>query len=211
MNTTVSSPKKSRGRPRVFDREDALEKAMLLFWQHGYEGTSLSHLVAATGAKAPTLYTEFTNKEGLFRAVLEHYTARFTAQYEACLFEQPGPLLSVMESFLTTMAKCFTAAGTPSGCFIICTASGLGSASQDITEKMRARYMMIETALLRFLRERQQQGELSSQCDIAAAAAYLSCIVRGLSVSARDGADYAALAGLIKTTLTLLPGLLKIT
>lgn len=58
--------KKSRGRPKVFDREAALDKAMTLFWQHGYEATSLADLVEATGAKAPTLYAEFTNKEGCF-------------------------------------------------------------------------------------------------------------------------------------------------
>ncbi len=58
--------KKSRGRPKVFDRDAALDKAMKLFWQHGYEATSLADLVEATGAKAPTLYAEFTNKEGLF-------------------------------------------------------------------------------------------------------------------------------------------------
>lgn len=56
--------KKSRGRPKVFDRDAALDKAMKLFWQHGYEATSLADLVEATGAKAPTLYAEFTNKEG---------------------------------------------------------------------------------------------------------------------------------------------------
>ena len=54
--------KKSRGRPKVFDRDAALDKAMKLFWQHGYEATSLADLVEATGAKAPTLYAEFTNK-----------------------------------------------------------------------------------------------------------------------------------------------------
>lgn len=78
--------KKSRGRPKVFDRDAALDKAMTLFWQHGYEATSLSDLVEATGAKAPTLYAEFTNKEGLFRAVLDRYISRFAAKHEAQLF-----------------------------------------------------------------------------------------------------------------------------
>ena len=55
--------RKCRGRPKVFDREAALDKALTLFWTHGYEGTSLADLVAATGAKAPTLYAEFVNKE----------------------------------------------------------------------------------------------------------------------------------------------------
>jgi AcrR family transcriptional regulator len=87
MTTDVTScAKKSRGRPKVFDRDAALDKAMTLFWQHGYEATSLSDLVEATGAKAPTLYAEFTNKEGLFRAVLDRYISRFAAKHEAQLF-----------------------------------------------------------------------------------------------------------------------------
>ncbi|STT49358.1 transcriptional regulator TetR family [Klebsiella pneumoniae] len=78
MTTDVQScAKKSRGRPKVFDRDAALDKAMTLFWQHGYEATSLADLVEATGAKAPTLYAEFVNKEGLFRAVLDRYISRF--------------------------------------------------------------------------------------------------------------------------------------
>lgn len=83
---TTSCAKKSRGRPKVFDREAALDKAMTLFWQHGYEATSLADLVEATGAKAPTLYAEFTNKKGLFRAVLDRYITRFASKHEAQLF-----------------------------------------------------------------------------------------------------------------------------
>lgn len=86
MATDSTQCKKSRGRPKVFDRDAALDKAMKLFWQHGYEATSLADLVEATGAKAPTLYAEFTNKEGLFRAVLDRYIDRFAAKHEAQLF-----------------------------------------------------------------------------------------------------------------------------
>jgi len=209
MATTTSDHKKSRGRPKVFDREDALEKAMTLFWQHGYEGTSLSHLVAATGAKAPTLYAEFTNKEGLFRAVLEHYISRFTTQYQTCLFGETGTVAEVLEAFLTGIAKCFTAEDTPSGCFIVCTSSGLGASSQDIADTIKARNAMQDQSLARFLRERQQQGEIPERCDTEHLAKYLSCIIRGMSVSARDGASYEELLNLVKTTIRLLPELVK--
>lgn len=210
MDTTVSGIKKSRGRPKVFDREDALEKAMALFWQHGYEGTSLSHLVAATGAKAPTLYAEFTNKEGLFRAVLEHYIARYSRQYQSCLFETPGSVTDVLEAFLTTVAKCYTAEGTPSGCFIVSTASGLAASSQDIADTIKARHTLQDETLIRFLQERQHQGELSADVDVRQIAKYLSCILRGMSVSARDGACCEELLSLVATTTKLLPRLLQI-
>jgi len=209
MATTICGNKKSRGRPKVFDREDALDKAMTLFWQHGYEGTSLSHLVAATGAKAPTLYAEFTNKEGLFRAVLEHYITRFTDQYEICLFGESGSVTEVLEIFLTAIAKCFTAEGTPSGCFIVSTSSGLGASSQDIADTIKARHAMQDESLTRFLRERQQQGELPERCDTDSVAKYLSCIIRGMSVSARDGAGSEELLSLVTTTIKLLPRLIE--
>ncbi|MDH8297430.1 TetR/AcrR family transcriptional regulator, partial [Klebsiella pneumoniae] len=69
--------KSARGRPKIFNRERVLDKAMMQFWAYGYEGTSLSHLVDATGAKAPTLYAEFGNKEGLFRAAMDRYLEVF--------------------------------------------------------------------------------------------------------------------------------------
>lgn len=182
---------------------------MTLFWQHGYEGTSLSDLVTATGAKAPTLYAEFTNKEGLFRAVLEHYKSRFTDQYETCLFGETGSVSEVLGVFLTAIAKCFTAAGTPSGCFIVSTSSGLGASSQDIADTIKARHALQDESLARFLRERQQRGELPEHCDVDHIAKYLSCIIRGMSVSARDGASCEELLSLVATTISLLPGLIK--
>ncbi len=211
METTICTNKKSRGRPKVFDREDALEKAMMLFWQHGYEGTSLSHLVAVTGAKAPTLYAEFTNKTGLFRAVLEHYITRFTDQYNTCLFGETAPVAEVLETFLTTIAKCFTAEGTPSGCFIVSTSSGLGASSQEIADTIKARHDLQDKSLTRFLSERQQQGELPDHCDVNHVAKYLNCFIHGMSVSSRNGASYEELLSMIATTIRLLPGLIKTT
>ena len=100
--------KKSRGRPKVFDRDAALDKAMKLFWQHGYEATSLADLVEATGAKAPTLYAEFTNKEGLFRAVLDRYIDRFAAKHEAQLFCEEKSVESALADYFAAIANCFT-------------------------------------------------------------------------------------------------------
>ena len=110
---TTGCAKKSRGRPKVFDREAALDKAMTLFWQHGYEATSLADLVEATGAKAPTLYAEFTNKEGLFRAVLDRYITRFAAKHEAQLFCEEKSLESALEDYFTAIATCFTSKDNP--------------------------------------------------------------------------------------------------
>ncbi|HCD9773456.1 TetR/AcrR family transcriptional regulator [Enterobacter hormaechei] len=163
MTTDVTRcAKKSRGRPKVFDRDAALDKAMTLFWQHGYEATSLSDLVEATGAKAPTLYAEFTNKEGLFRAVLDRYIARFAAS------------------------------------------------SKEIANTVKSRHAMQEETLSTFLAQRQQRGEIPAHCRPQELAQYLSCILQGMSISAREGATLEKLQGITQTTLRLWPELLKL-
>lgn len=94
MTTDVQSCAKKPWPTEGVRQDAALDKAMTLFWQHGYEATSLADLVEATGAKAPTLYAEFVNKEGLFRAVLDRYISRFAAKHEAVLFAEENPSIA---------------------------------------------------------------------------------------------------------------------
>lgn len=207
MTTDVTScAKKSRGRPKVFDRDAALDKAMTLFWQHGYEATSLSDLVEATGAKAPTLYAEFTNKEGLFRAVLDRYISRFAAKHEAQLFCEEK---SVEQALLDYFATCFTSKDTPAGCFMINTSATLAASSREIANTVKSRHAMQEETLSTFLAQRQQRGEIPAHCHPQALAQFLSCILQGMSISAREGATLEKLQSITQTTLRLWPELLK--
>lgn len=206
---STSCVKKSRGRPKVFDREAALDKAMTLFWQHGYEATSLSDLVEATGAKAPTLYAEFTNKEGLFRAVLDRYIARFAAKHEAQLFCEEKSVEAALEDYFTAVATCFTSKDTPAGCFMINTSATLAAASRDIAHTVKSRHAMQEQTLTQFLRQRQERGEIPAHNNVQNLAEYLSCILQGMSISAREGAGFEKLMQITRTTLRLWPELLK--
>ena len=172
--------KKSRGRPKVFDRDAALDKAMKLFWQHGYEATSLADLVEATGAKAPTLYAEFTNKEGLFRA-----------------------------DYFAAIANCFTSKDTPAGCFMINNCTTLSPDSGDIANTLKSRHAMQERTLQQFLCQRQARGEIPTHCDVTHLAEFLNCIIQGMSISAREGASQEKLMQIARTTLRLWPELLK--
>lgn len=201
--------KKSRGRPKVFDREATLDKAMALFWQHGYEATSLSHLVEATGAKAPTLYAEFTNKEGLFRAVLERYIARFADKQEALLFRDDKSILEALNDYLSAAVNCFTSKDTPAGCFLVTTSAALAPSSEQIATTIKARHQQQEQTLARFLQIRQRNGELLAGCDITGIVRYLCCLLQGMSVSAREGADDTVLNNVVATTLRLWPDLIK--
>lgn len=193
----------------MFDREAALDKAMALFWQHGYEATSLSDLVEATGAKAPTLYAEFTNKEGLFRAVLDRYISRFAARHEAQLFCEEKSVSQALQDYFTAVATCFTSKDTPAGCFMINTSATLGASSKEIAHTVKSRHAMQEETLCEFLRLRQQRGEIPSQRDPQDLAQFLCCILQGMSISAREGASFEKLQKITQTTLRLWPELLK--
>ena len=208
MTTQTSGcSKKGRGRPKVFDRENMLDNAMELFWQHGYEATSLSGLVEATGATAPTLYAEFTNKEGLFRAVLDRYVVRFVEKRKAELLCDEKTVEQALLGYLTAVARGFASKDTPAGCFFINTSATLAASSEPIACSVRERHVRQEQTLLDFLRRRQQRGQIPEQTALATLAQFLSCVIYGMSVSARDGASEEKLMQIIHTTLRLWPAL----
>lgn len=209
MTTHVTrSTKKGRGRPKVFDREATLDRAMALFWQYGYEATSLADLVEATGAKAPTLYAEFTNKEGLFRAVLDRYISQFAAKHKAKLFCDDKSVAQAIEDYLTALAHCFASKDTPAGCFLINTSATVSASSEKIADVVRSRHAQQEAMLLEFFVQRQEKGELPAHVDLPALTAFINCLIQGMSVSAREGATTEDLLEIIATTLSLWPTLI---
>lgn len=128
--TAVTAPR-GRGRPKHFDADAALDVALRLFWQHGFEATSMHDLVAATGAKAPTLYHAFGNKEGLFRAAMERYLQRFVLTLTPCLDNPQRSVAGATEDFFTACIAQFTGDGFPPGSFLICTSSALSADSRS--------------------------------------------------------------------------------
>lgn len=209
MSTCSETIKKGRGRPKTFDRDDALDKALHLFWQHGFEATSMADLVAATGAKAPTLYAEFENKEGLFRAVMDRYMDSFAEQRARALNCPGRSAQQGIEDFFRTTAACFTDGKKPSGCFIICTSSALAASSSDVARMLHARHHAMEATLHDFLHQRQVQGELAAALDVSQVAEYLACVLQGISVRAREGASTEDLSRIIDTLMRQWPTLIQ--
>ncbi len=199
--------RKTRGRPKVFDRNDALDKALMLFWAHGYEGTSLADLVKATGAKAPTLYAEFENKEGLFRAAMQRYIETFSNQRNAVLNDDALDVKAAIEAYFRATAACFTECDKPAGCFFICTSSALSSGSEEVAHMLAHQHHAQESALKDFLDVRQQRGELPACANSAALASYLACLLQGMSVRAREGAKRDDLDRIVDTQMAIWPAL----
>ncbi|MBT9431142.1 TetR/AcrR family transcriptional regulator [Candidatus Sodalis endolongispinus] len=206
---SVTVARRGRGRPKKFCREEALDKALELFWRHGFDATSLVDLVDATGAKAPTLYGEFGNKEGLFCAVMDLYVVKFSAAARERLSLPGLTTLQALENFFRAAAALYTDKNLPTGCFIICTSSTLAASSQAVEERLRAHHHLQEQTLLAFLQRQQQQGQLAGVADCGRLAKYLTCTLRGMSVQARDGAGREDLDAIVTTLLAQWPQLVE--
>ncbi|MEW5812490.1 MAG: helix-turn-helix domain-containing protein [Actinomycetota bacterium] len=160
------------GRPPKFDRAEALQAAMHLFWDRGFDRTSISDLTAAMGISPPSLYAAFGDKQTLFDAAVE--------LYERSAVVPPALAAATAHEVFATMldraVELYTRPAHPPGCFVI----------SDPT--LRARRDSGRDAIARRLRRAQRTGDLSSEHDVNALTDYIDLVLRGLSAKARDGA-----------------------
>ncbi|MGW5170367.1 TetR/AcrR family transcriptional regulator [Streptomyces nodosus] len=182
---------RSAGRPRGFDAEEALERAMLVFWEHGYEGASLATLTDAMGISTTSMYTAFGNKENLFRKALERYTEGPSAYLDRAL-EEPTALATAT-AILAGTIRTTTGRTRPHGCMGVQGAlvtSDSGQAVRDLLAAWR------NNGCSR-LRQRFQQaiddGDLPPRTDPALLARYVTTLAFGIAVQAASGVSRAEL------------------
>lgn len=177
-----------RGRPRGFDRTEALERAMRLFWSKGYGGASLADLTEAMGIRAPSLYAAFGSKDALFREAVAHYAEHHGGEIWRAL-DEASSAREAIERFLLTTAEAYSAPGNPPGCLIVLGAQyeyGDGNAAHcELRARRRANLRQIADRLTRAVAE----GELPPDFAVKDAAAFYLTVQTGMSVLARDGAD----------------------
>ncbi|WP_343225379.1 TetR/AcrR family transcriptional regulator [Lysobacter enzymogenes] len=204
--SAAPATRRPRGRPRGFDREQALETAMRMFWHRGFEATSISELTAAIGVAAPSLYAAFGSKEDLFRAALQRYLQRFRSERGAAL---AAPGLSAREAFarlFDALAEDFAACPERSGCMLVAAETGgLGAAAAQLREALGAHRAGIEAGFRARIERGQREGDVAADADAAALAKFLSTVVQGLSIQARDGASAEQLRAVLRTALRVWP------
>src|SRR3989440_2758152 len=189
------------GRPRAFDADVALDRAMHVFWEKGYEGAALSDLTQAMRINRPSLYAAFGNKEQLFRKVLDRYMDGPVAYFGRAL-TAPKARDVVEEIFLGT-ARMADDPRIPAGCLMVQGALACGDAS--VRREVAARRAASEAALRHRLQRAKREGDLPKNADPAELAHYVMTVVRGMAVQSAGGASRDQLGRVAKMALRAWP------
>jgi AcrR family transcriptional regulator len=191
------------GRPREFDADEALERALAVFWRQGYEGTSLSELTAAMGINRPSLYAAFGNKESLFHKALDRYTDEYMAFIRTAL-EEPTAR-GAIEALLRGYVASVTNPRTPPGCLTIQGGLASGPDADSVRAELTGRRLAGEAALRGRLERARTEGDLPPDGNPADLARYVNTIAQGVGVQAAGGASRKQLERVVDLALHAWP------
>ena len=192
------------GRPRTFDEEEALDRAMEVFWEKGYEGSSLPELTAAMGMNRPSLYAVFGNKEGLFRRAVQRYQSTRLDFCDAAL--DAATSREVVERLLRGSADVQTCPDSPHGCLGTSGALACGDEARPLRDELVALRSAREQRLRQRLERAVAEGDLPAHADAAQLASFVATIVQGMAVQAAGGATRGELYRTIDFVMAGWPG-----
>lgn len=193
------APRRKTGRPLSFDRETALEQAMLTFWRHGYETTSIVDLTTAMGVTAPSLYAAFGDKRRLFLEAARRYAGDPEAMAQA--IDGATTAYAAARKMLTDAATAYTDDATPKGC-LLASATASGSVASADVQRAIADIRESISGLLRARIERDITAcVLPPEVNATALAGYVMTVIQGMSVLARDGMPRASLLAIKEVAL----------
>jgi AcrR family transcriptional regulator len=192
-----------RGRPRQFDADEALDRALEVFWRKGYEGASLPDLTAAMGINRPSLYATFGNKEQLFCKALDRYVEARGAFVREAL-SQPTAR-KVAEKLLCGAADSLTDPHSPRGCFVVQGGLVCGDEAESVRAALAERRKAADLALRRRMERASKEGDLTKRANPAGLANFLSTVIRGMSVQAASGATRKQLKQVAELALRAWP------
>ena len=175
-----------RGRPPSYSRTAALEQALALFWDRGYESTSIAELTAAMGIGAPSLYGAFGSKRELFDEVVALYSETYRAFMATALAEEPT-LKAGLERMLREAAAAYTLPGRPHGCLVISGATNCSS--PEVQQTLRGLRNTGVGRLEELIKAAIDAGELAEDADARTLALSVSVLTQGMAHQARDGTE----------------------
>jgi len=186
------------GRPREFDRDQAVRRAMDIFWAQGYEGTTLADLQKAMGGiTAPSFYAAFGSKEDLFREVVELYKETQGAPITKALNEGATARASV-EAMLRASATHVCGHDNPRGCMMVLSGINCTAANKGVEDFLREQRTLREKLVRQRLRRGVAEGDLPASTDVNGLVTFYTSVLDGMAMRARDGASRKALGDIVK-------------
>jgi AcrR family transcriptional regulator len=190
-------------RPRSFDVDDAIDRALHLFWSKGYEGTTLGDLTDALGVNRPSLYAAFGSKEDLFRRTLERYTEGPGASLRAAL--EAKTAREVAHRVMRFHADAAGLPNVPRGCLLVNGALACGAETDAIRATLIKKRREIEAALAARFERAKKQGDLPADARPAELARYVYTVCNGLSVQAVGGTTREQLRRVVEMAMQAWP------
>ncbi len=192
-----------RGRPREFCADEALAKALRVFWSKGYEGASLTDLTEAMGITRPSLYAAFGNKEQLFRQALDLYEREKMAYVGQAL--QQSTARGVAKWLLEGALANVTGESEPRGCLGVISSTACGTEAQCIREEVLNRGRVVQEAFVARMQRAIDEGDFHGPADAEAMTKYLIAVLQGMAVQAGSGSSRKELEAVVATTLAMWP------
>lgn len=196
-----------RGRPRTFDKEQALDAALAVFWRRGYQGASLSELTESMGLTKPSLYAAFGNKERLYLAALQRYREQQLIQHAKALASEPD-LKKAMRKFLHSVAGMLTAEELPGGCMVVnsVVSCDIGALPKRVVAAIGETVNQSSAGLLRSrFQDELSRRNLPEGTPVEQLADYFSAFMSGMAVMAKMGITSDRLFDAIEHALCVLP------
>ncbi|GIG71291.1 TetR/AcrR family transcriptional regulator [Phytomonospora endophytica] len=189
----------TRGRPRAFDRDEALRRATELFWERGYETASIADLTAAMGIRPPSLYAAFGDKRALFDEVVAGYKATASPVMEEALAAPTAR--EALDRLLHALADDYTDPSHPPGCLVI--SAAVNVADGDVRASLRADREASKAAIAD--RIAADAGRLDEGTDPKELATFYAAVVQGMSTQACDGASREELHAIATSAMRAWP------
>ncbi len=191
-------------RPKEFNPDIALEKAMHVFWHKGYEATSMEDLLSAMAINRGSLYATFGDKRELFLKAMDRYCAGGGIGSGVSILHQPGPALALIRRFIGHMLDFALSDPLRRGCMITNTVMELAPHQKDIAKKVADRLQMAEEAFFVLLSRAKQEGELSQDKDPRVLARILVTMMQGTIVMIKAGTPADVVRQTAKAALAIL-------
>jgi AcrR family transcriptional regulator len=201
MSTEIGSAP-ARGRPRCFNLEEALDRSLLLFWEKGFQNTSLDEIAEAVGVKKPSLYAAFGDKEMLFRRVLQRYSAKLSEPVQA--LDRYDDIREAVGAFIELGIAGGCSQGHPRGCLLASAFADSTLLPPNLAKEIKALVNQADQAVVKRLKRAVRDGQLPADFDVNGTAKFLITLMHGIALRVRAGESRAGLRRIKKAALRCL-------